>query len=72
MSGIKIKLVEIDGEKCVPEECMRILMEFAAHRDLCEQCGAAFTRQAPFDDFCATGQALIRELHEQPEVSVVE
>jgi hypothetical protein len=65
--GIKIRMVEIDGEKRVPPECMRLLMAIADHRESCPECKSAFlTKQLTT---CDTGLVLLRELSAQPEVS---
>lgn len=64
--GLRIKMVEIDGEKRVPPECMRILLEFAGHRDVCDACGKAFKNASM--DYCTTGMEILRELAKQPEV----
>jgi hypothetical protein len=68
MTGdLKIKLVEIDGMQHVPPECMRLLVEMARHRDLCDQCKAVFDGKG--GNYCATGDALLTELLKQPEVT---
>lgn len=67
MSGIKIKLVKIDGEDRVPPKCMELLTRFAAHRDRCRACFRAFYDKTP-ERYCPDGMAIAKELSEQPEV----
>lgn len=64
--GIKIKLVEIDGEMRVPPEVMDLLMRFAGHRDFCDQCKAAF--ESGTAAYCHIGMEIMRTLADQPEV----
>lgn len=66
--GIKIRAVEINGEKRMPPECMRILLDFAGHRDICDQCIHAYENRLPAEAYCATGYRLLEELSKQPEV----
>jgi len=63
--AIKIKL--IDGK--VPENCMKILTDFAKHRDECIDCVIAQSGKLDFLSYCSEGQALLIELSNQPEVS---
>jgi len=65
MSGIKIRLIKIDGEDRVPPACMRLLREIAAHRDGGKQCYRAFYEKTAA--YCPTGLDLARELAAQPE-----
>lgn len=67
MSGIKIKLVKINGEDRVPPKCMQLLTDFAKHRDACRTCFRAFYDQKP-EHYCPDGLAIARELAAQPEV----
>jgi hypothetical protein len=70
MSGIKIRLVEIDGEKRVPPECMRLLREYAKHRDACKRCFRAYHQQS--QDWCDAGRKILTDLAAQPEVEPIE
>jgi hypothetical protein len=45
---------------------MRILIELAEHRDICDECGEAHRTQS--GKWCPTGIAYLKELAEQPEV----
>ena len=67
MSGIKIRLVKINGEDRVPPKCMELLTRFANHRDGCKQCFRAFHAKDP-NAYCVTGVDIFRELAAQPEV----
>lgn len=66
MSGIKIRMVNVDGQMRIPPECMRLLKDFGEHTAICDECGEAFKSQRM--TYCATGLGLLRELGEQPEV----
>lgn len=57
------------GETRVPPVVMDILMRFAGHRNLCDDCHKKFANGA--GDYCATGRALLLELLDQPEVEAV-
>ncbi len=67
MSGIKIRLVEIDGEKRVPPKCMELLMQFGQHRERCRQCFRSF-HAGDGNGYCPTGMDILKELSAQPEV----
>lgn len=67
MSGIKIRMVEVNGVKRVPPKCMELLQRFASHRDECKQCYRAYYAQNP-DAYCPAGLDILRELAAQPEV----
>ena len=71
MSGIKIRLVKIDGEDRVPPKCMELLTRFAKHRDGCKQCFRAFYERNPHG-YCPVGVEIGRELAAQPEVEQLE
>lgn len=65
--GVKIELVEIDGQKRVHPETMEILCRFAAHRDVCDECSAAFKSSRLTK--CRTGFEILKELSGRPDVS---
>jgi hypothetical protein len=65
--GLKIELVEINGEKRVHPETMEILCRFAGHRDVCDECSAAF--KAGRLTKCRTGWEILKELSSRPDVS---
>jgi hypothetical protein len=67
MSGIKIKLVTMNGEERVPPKCMELLKQFAQHRDSCRECFRAFHAKNPYG-YCPTGTGILKELAAQPEV----
>lgn len=71
MADLKIKLDKDPdtGEERVPPECMRLLMEFAQHRDVCDECGPAWKKKTGI--YCRTGQCLLDDLFSQPEVTIV-
>lgn len=56
------------GAMRVPPVVMDLLMRFAGHRDLCDECGRKFATGA--GDYCSTGRSLMLELLDQPEVEV--
>lgn len=70
LGDVKIRCVEINGEKCVPPECMRLLMEMAEHRDLCDQCQTGWETKS--GNYCVTGKGLLEDLLSQPQVSWAE
>lgn len=72
MTGtLKIETVKdpVTGEFRVPKEVMRLLLDFARHRDLCDECGPAWRNKT--GRYCATGQSLVDELLSQPEVKFI-
>jgi hypothetical protein len=71
MADLKIKLDKDPetGEDRVPPECMRILLDFAGHRDTCDVCGPAWIKK--HGKYCVTGESLMEELLSQPGVSFV-
>jgi hypothetical protein len=62
---IKIQLV--NGK--VPESCMKLLIDLAGHRDVCDQCFKAYANKTA--NWCVTGFMILEELGKQPEVSSV-
>jgi len=64
--ALKIKL---DGEK-VPPEVMDLLIRFAQHRDLCDECLAA--TKSGSGRYCPTGAEMFRELLKHPSVQYTE
>jgi hypothetical protein len=46
---------------------MRLLTQFAQHRDGCRECFRSFHAQRP-DGYCPTGTDILKELAAQPEV----
>lgn len=57
------------GENRVPPEVMRLLMEHAAHRQVCDECQLAFENKTGL--YCKVGQILMDDIVNQPEVEVV-
>ena len=66
---IKISKDPQTGEDCVPPEVMRLLTEFAQHRDLCEECHKGWYRKTGL--YCETGRAIWEEILKQPEVEII-
>jgi hypothetical protein len=64
--ALKIKMVEIDGEKRVPPEVMDLLKRMQDHRSFCDQCQKYMTER--IGDYCSIGREIILKLEEQPEV----
>lgn len=65
--GIKIKMVNIDGEDRVPPEVMDLLTRFSQHREFCEDCQRA-SQLGHYERHCSVGVSILNELYQQPEV----
>ena len=55
---------------CVKPETMKLLIELAGHRKVCEDCHNAFTRNDG-SCYCKTGELLFLEIIARPDVEVV-
>lgn len=56
------------GEMRVPPECMRLLVEFARHRDQCHRCRQAWEKKT--GEYCRTGTKTWTEIFKQPGVTL--
>lgn len=70
MASLKIRCVEIDGEKRVPPAVAKLLCDFAEHREKCFGCQAAFRLQDP-RGYCDVAQKFIDELVADPNVELL-
>lgn len=71
MASLRIKTTtDSNGQQCVPPECMRLLLAFADHRNVCDQCERSM-KDGGRTPACVTGAEIIRELLQQPEVEMV-
>lgn len=63
--ALKIKLIDVNGEKRVPPETMDLLIRFGQHRKFCEACESASNgkRGQP----CSIGLEILLKLKEQSE-----
>lgn len=68
--GLKIKTeTDAQGIVHVPPDAMDLLVRFAQHRDLCDECLQAVTNQS--GTYCPTGASLFNQLLELPSVEYV-
>ncbi|HUB68017.1 MAG TPA: hypothetical protein VL981_11085 [Candidatus Methylacidiphilales bacterium] len=67
--SLKIRMEEIDGEKRVNPETMKLLLEFGGHRDVCDECGAVWRDHR--GNYCETGRSLLEQVLARPDVEII-
>jgi hypothetical protein len=67
--ALKINFEGDGADRRVAPDVMRLLSEFAGHRDVCDECLAAISTRS--GRYCGTGHSLIAQLLEQPTVEMV-
>jgi hypothetical protein len=67
--ALKIKIEVVNGEARVNPDTMKLLLGFGGHRKVCESCDAVCKTGSGF--YCVTGQNLLLEILERPDVEWV-
>ena len=67
--ALKVKHTVIDGQARVDPETMKLLLNFAQHRNLCDDCNEAC--KAGTGKYCITGALIFQDLLKQPDVEYV-
>lgn len=70
MASLKIKCVEIDGEKAIPPTVFKLLTEFGEHRKTCFGCNLAWELQDA-RSYCDEGRKFIDALLADPNVELL-
>ena len=66
--GIEIRTTNREGQHTLNPEVMEILVEFAEHREWCEQCNAHTTKTHSQGSYCPLGNDIIEKLFQHPDV----
>jgi hypothetical protein len=67
--ALRVKMIEVDGEKRVPPEVMDLLQRLAHHKEYCKICEASMKSGSGI--YCAIGREIIHSLARCPEVEFV-
>lgn len=69
MATLNIALQETDGVRHVHPDTMQLLLDIAAHADVCDDCDKA-RKLVDSRYHCTTGRLLMEELCARPDVTV--